>query len=248
MLAKDVMTTKVISVTPDDTILRAIRLMLQNKISGLPVVDASGELVGIVTEGDFLRRSETATEHRPPRWIEFLMGSGPLAVEYVHANARKVGEVMTTEVRSVAEDLSLADIVDLMEKYHVRRVPVLRGKTLVGIISRSNIVRAVAVVGRQKAKPVISADDDQIRQRLIQSLGKQRWAPGTMNIEVRGGTVTLKGILFDDRERDALRVAAENVAGVKDVIDEMVWIDPSSGFAVEAPSRKRTGVAKDVSR
>ena len=114
MQAKDVMTPKVVSVNPNDTILRAIRLMLQNKVSGLPVVDASGQLAGIVTEGDFLRRTETATEHRPPRWIEFLMGPGPLAVEYAHSHGRKVREVMTTEVRSVTEDASVADVVDVM--------------------------------------------------------------------------------------------------------------------------------------
>ena len=119
MQAKDVMTQKVISVSPGDTILRAIRLMLQNKVSGLPVVDASGQLVGIVTEGDFLRRSETATVHRPPRWIEFFMGPGPLAVEYVHSTGRKISDVMTTKVRSVTEDTSLTDVVDLLEKYHV---------------------------------------------------------------------------------------------------------------------------------
>ena len=238
MQAKDVMTQTVVSVDPDDTILRAIRLMLQNNISGLPVVDKSGQLVGIVTEGDFLRRSETATERHRPRWIEFLKKPGPLATEYVRSNGRKVSEVMTTHVISIAEGASLADVVHLMEKYQVKRVPVLRENKLVGNISRSNIVRAVAVAGRQ-ASLAVPATDAEIRRQLMALLETQRWAPtGTINLEVRGGTVTFKGTIFDDRERDALRVAAENIPGVKDVIDEMVWIDPSSGYVGDPPPRK----------
>ena len=115
----------------------------------------------------------------------------------------------------------------------------LRENKLVGIISRANIVREVAVAGRQNAKMVASADDAQIRQQLIALLEKQRWAPtGTMNIEVHFGTVTFTGTIFDDRERDALRVAAENIPGVKDVIDEMVWIDPGSGYIGDPPPRR----------
>jgi CBS domain-containing protein len=239
MRAKDVMTKTVIAVGPNDTILRAIRLMLQNRVSGLPVIDDAGGLVGIVTEGDFLRRSETGTEHRAPRWIEFLMGPGPLATEYVHSNGRKVSEVMTSDVRYVAEDASLEDVVNLMEKYYVKRLPVVRDKKIIGIVSRSNIVRAVAMKGRQAATTGASTNDSEIRKQLIALLETQRWAPtGTMNVEVRDGTVTFAGTIFDDRERDALRVAAENISGVRDVIDEMVWIDPGSGYVVDPPPRK----------
>ena len=239
MHAKDVMTKTVISVGPEDTILRAIRLMLQNKVSGLPVVDGSGRLVGMVTEGDFLRRSETGTLHRPPRWIEFLMGPGPLATDYVHANGRKVREVMTCEVRYVTEDASLEDVVNLMEKYHIKRVPVLRDKEIIGIISRANIIRVVAKAGRQAVKLGTRPDDAQIRRELIELLDKQKWAPiGTMNVEVHDGTVTFTGTIFDDRERDALRVAAENITGVKDVIDEMIWVDPGSGYVGDPPPRQ----------
>ncbi|HET7680959.1 MAG TPA: CBS domain-containing protein [Xanthobacteraceae bacterium] len=236
MQAKDVMTQKVISVGPEDTILRAIRLMLQNKVSGLPVVDASGRLVGIVTEGDFLRRAETGTVNRPPRWIEFLMGVGPLAAEYAEANGRKVHEVMTSEVRSVTEDTSLEDVVNVMEKYHIKRVPVLREQTIVGIISRANIVRAVATAGRRATKSGSTVDDPQIRNQLLELLDKQRWAPtGTINVSVSNGVVTFTGAIFDDRQRDGLRVAAENIPGVKNVVDEMVWIDPASGYIGEPP-------------
>ena len=122
MKAKDVMTRSVVSVEPSATVLHAVRLMLQKKISGLPVVDTSGRLVGIVTEGDFLRRVETGTQRRRPRWIEFLLGPGHLADEYTHTHGRKVEEVMTTEPLSVTEDTSLEEVVNTMEKHRIKRV------------------------------------------------------------------------------------------------------------------------------
>src|SRR5689334_13952302 len=114
MQVQDVMTKHVISVEPTDTIARAIRLILQDGVSGLPVIDAAGTLVGIVTEGDFLRRAETGTQRRRPRWLEFLVGPGRMADEYVHTHARKVSEVMTVEPATVTEQTALADAVKLM--------------------------------------------------------------------------------------------------------------------------------------
>jgi CBS domain-containing protein len=134
MQVKDVMTRKVLSIEPDVSVLEAVRSMLQNKISGLPVVDANGTLVGIVTEGDFLRRSETKTERQRPRWLEFLLGPGRLADEYVHTHAGRVSAVMTPDPYTVTEDTPLEDVVQLMEKHRVKRLPVVRGKSLVGIV------------------------------------------------------------------------------------------------------------------
>src|SRR5262245_30287471 len=133
MKALDVMTQPVIAVASDASVLEAARLMLQHKISGLPVLDTQGRLAGMVTEGDFLRRAETRTQRRRPRWLEFLVGPGRLASEYVHASGRRVDDVMTSEVHTVAEDAALDDIVRLMERYRIKRVPVLRGDKLVGI-------------------------------------------------------------------------------------------------------------------
>ena len=127
MKAKDVMTSTVISVQPNATILQAARQMLQHHISGLPVITQSGEIVGILSEGDFLRRREIATERRHSRWLEFLMGPGKLAVEYAHSHGSKVAEVMTTDVHTVTEDTTLEDIVELMERRRIKRVPVMRG-------------------------------------------------------------------------------------------------------------------------
>ena len=132
MKAKDVMTANVISITPEASVLDALRLTLQHQISGLPVVDRNGGLVGIVTEGDFLRRTETGTERKRPRWLEFLVGPGTLARDYVRSHARRVNEVMTCDVETVTEEAQLGDIVNLMEKRRIKRVPVLRDDRLVG--------------------------------------------------------------------------------------------------------------------
>src|SRR5262245_27951649 len=151
MKAKDVMTQPVISVAANASMLDAIRIMLQHKISGLPVVDASGQLVGVVTEGDFLRRIETGTLRRRPRWIEFFVGPGRLADEYVQASGRRVEEIMTPDVRTVTEDSSIEDIVQLMERHRIKPLPVLHGAKVVGIVTRQNLVRAL--VHAAKAAP-----------------------------------------------------------------------------------------------
>lgn len=233
MKAKDVMTPDVLTVDQDASVLEAIRLMLQRKVSGLPVVDASGTLVGMVTEGDFLRRSEMGTERQHPRWIEFLMGAGRLADEYVHASGRKVREVMTREVHAVTEDTPLGEVVETMERRHIKRVPVLRGRTLTGIITRSNLLRTMAGLTRDVLPS--GADDAAIRAKLMAELKKQPWAPlAAIDVVVTDGVVKLSGAILDDRQRKALRVAAENIPGVKKIEDHLVWIEPMSGTVIEA--------------
>jgi CBS domain-containing protein len=233
MKARDVMTTNVLTVSQDASVLEAVRLMLQRKISGLPVVDASGALVGIVSEGDFLRRSELGTQRRHPRWIEFFLGAGRLADEYVHASGRKVREVMTQDVYSVTDETPLEEVVALMERRHIKRVPVLSGSTIAGIITRSNLLRALAGFAHDSFP--MSADDNAIRLKLIGEMKKQPWAPlSVTDIDVCDGTVKLSGVVLDDRQRVALRVAAENIPGVKKVEDHMVWIEPMSGTVIEA--------------
>jgi len=230
MKARDIMSREVVSVSPGETILHAARIMLQRKFSGLPVVDDAGTLVGIVTEGDFLRRAETGTLRRRPRWSEFLLGPGRLAGEYTRAAGQVVQDVMTRDVCTVTEDAELADVVDLMERNHVKRLPVLRGGKVVGIVTRRNLLRALA--GLATAKPAVAGDDDAIRARVIAELGKQPWAPMLPNVIVTNGNVKLVGTVFDDRQRDALRVLAGNVPGVKSVQDELVWIEPTTGMVI----------------
>jgi CBS domain-containing protein len=232
MQAKDVMTRNIVSVQPDATVLQAARLMLQHHISGLPVIDHVGKLVGVLSEGDFLRRQETRTERRRSRWLEFLMGPGRAAAEYAHSHGSKVSEVMTGEVRTVGEDTSLEDIVELMERYRIKRVPVLRGSNVVGIVTRSNLMHAMVSLAR-KAPPT-AKDDSTIRDRLLEEIKKEQWAPAAMtNVVVSDGVVELWGVIVDERQRDALKVAAENIPGVKAVKDHLVWVEPTSGLTIE---------------
>jgi CBS domain-containing protein len=232
MRAADVMTPDPVCVSPDASINDAIQLMLERKFSGLPVVDAGGSLVGIVTEGDLLRRTETGTQRKRTRWIEFLMGPR-LASEYVQTSGRKVGDVMTAEVRSVTEDAPLEEIVHLMERHQINRVLVVRDGKLVGIVTRANLLHALATVAAE-TKPG-PASDTSIRERLYAELKSQPWAPvGLINVVVRNGVVHLSGTLLDERHRGAIRVAAENIPGVKAVEDHLVWIDPVSGMVMPA--------------
>jgi CBS domain-containing protein len=228
MKAMDVMTRAIISVGPNAPVLQAARLMLQHHISGLPVINEAGQLVGILSEGDFLRRRETDTQRQRPRWLEFLMGPGRIAEDYTHSHGTKVSEVMTAEVRTVGEDASLEKVVELMERHRIKRVPVVRGREVVGIISRANIMHGMVSLAR--VEPPAGLDDATIRDRLVAEMKREEWAPsGTANVVVRNGVVDLWGVIVDERQREALKVAAENTPGVKAVKDHLVWVEPMSG-------------------
>ncbi len=231
MNAGDVMTQHMITIGPGDSITHAVELMLKRRISGLPVVDDTGALVGILTEGDLLRRSELDTQRRRPRWIEFLVGPGQLATEYVKTHGRKVHELMTTPVRTVTEDTPLTVVVNIMESKRIKRLPVVRNDHVVGIISRANLLRALASVGRE-AKPA-SVTDAAIRQQLLAELAKQSWAPvALVDVIVKDGIAHLWGTLTEERQRQGVRVLAENTPGVKRVEDHLVWIEPVSGMVL----------------
>jgi CBS-domain-containing membrane protein len=204
--------------------------MLQNRISGLPVVDKEGELVGIVTEGDFLRRSELGTQRRRPKWLEFIVGPGRLADEYVRTSGRKVAEIMTPNPFSVAEADSLETVVELMERHRVKRLPVMRSGRMVGIVSRANLMHALASLARDDTRAP-AGDDSAIRDRILAALGKLHWAPHP-NVVVKNGIVELWGVITDERERQGLIVATENISGVKEVHDHLVWVEPMSGMAL----------------
>jgi len=221
MKASDVMTRVVISAAPDATVLQAARQMLQHHISGLPVIDKAGNLVGVLSEGDFLRRRETHTERRRSRWLEFLMGPGKIAAEYTHSHGSRVAEVMTTNVYTVSEDTALEDIVELMERRRIKRVPVLRRGKVAGIVTRSNLMHAMVSLAR--TEPKAAKDDTAIREKLLTEMQKEEWAPVAMtNVVVRDGIVELWSAILDERQREALKMAAENIAGVKAVKDHLV--------------------------
>ncbi|HET9902654.1 MAG TPA: CBS domain-containing protein [Xanthobacteraceae bacterium] len=237
MLAKDIMSRRVISVEPDAAVVHAVRLMLQHRISGLPVIQPDGQMVGILSEGDLLRRVEHGTQRKRPRWLEFIVGPGQLAGEYVRAAGGKVRDVMTERVQTVDEDASLEEVVERLERYGIKRLPVVKDGKVVGIITRANLLHALAAIAAE-AKPAPSSDEA-IRTALLAELDKQPWAPTSLiNIVVRNGVVGLWGTILDERQREALLVAAENTPGVKGVEDHLSWVEPNSGLVIEPPERR----------
>jgi len=241
MKVRDVMSARVVSIAPDANVLEAIRLMLQKHISGLPVIDTSGALVGVVTEGDFLRRAETGTERRRPRWLEFLLGPRRLADEYVHTHARKVEDVMTREPVTITEDASLDEVVRIMERRRIKRLPVMRGSEVVGIVSRANLLHALASLGA--AAPPPAKTDVAIREHLLAEFDKQTWAPvALIDVAVKDGVVELWGTITEEAQGEALKVCAENIPGVKSVVSHLTWIEPMSGMVITEPEEAKPEV------
>ena len=232
MKALDVMQRDLITVTPDTALDDAVHLMVTHRISGLPVVDASGAVVGILTEGDLLRRSELRTEATVPAWIGWLTGQGRAAREYVREHARKVGELMTVPVITVTAQTELGEVVALMESRRVKRVPVLQQGRLVGILTRSDLMRALEILlPKTETRPVADAD---LRHRLLTSLREQRWVPRvSFDVKVVNGVAELLGVVTDERAREAIRVLIENTPGVRGVVDHLIWIDPMSGLPID---------------
>jgi CBS domain-containing protein len=233
MRAHQIMTRSIISVTPDTTIVEAANIMLTRHVSGLPVVDDTGKLVGIVSEGDLVRRSEIGTQRKRGRWLKFILGPGTSASDFVREHGRKVSEVMTTSLLTITEDTALAEIVDIMEQNNVKRLPVVRGDRVVGIVSRANLLQAVASLAREVPDP--TADDDHIRNRIIDALEKNDWCPFGLNVIVRDGIAHLSGVITEERARQAAIIATENVDGVKKVHDHLCWVDTMSGVYLNSP-------------
>ena len=228
MRAHQIMTRQVITVATGAAVLEAANIMLQNHISGLPVVDEAGKLVGIVSQGDFIRRVEIGTQRKRGRWLKFLLGPGREASDFVHEQGRKVAEIMTPDPCTVTEDATLDAIVELMERNNVKRLPVTRGDRLVGIVTRTNLLSAVAGLARDVPDP--TADDDHIRNHIIASIDKADWAPFGLGVIVLNGVVHLSGVITNENARQAAVVAAENVSGVKKVHDHLCWVEPMSGM------------------
>ena len=224
MRAHQIMTRQVITVGPETSIVEAAETMLQYHIGGLPVVDTAGKLVGIVSEGDFIRRAEIGTQRKRGRWLQLLVTKGQSASEYVRERGRKVNEIMTLNAVTVAEDTPLQDIVRMIERRNLTRLPVMRGDQLVGIVTRSNLLQAVATLARDIPDP--TADDDQIRDAIIAAIEGTNWSPCGFNVIVRNGIAHLSGSVADERCRQAAIVAAENVPGVRQVHDELCSYPP----------------------
>jgi CBS domain-containing protein len=232
MRAHQIMTRRVITATVDTPIAEAARTLLAHRISGMPVVDAAGKLVGVVSQGDFMRRAEIGTQRKRSRWLKLLLGPGREAADFVLQHGRKVGDVMNDRPITVSEDATLEEVASTMEKNDVKRVPVMRGDAMVGIVTRTNLVQAVLDLAREVPDP--TADDDHMRDRIYAALDKADWAPFGLSVVVRNGIVHLSGVITDERSRQAAVVAAENVTGVRKVHDHLVWLEPMSGVFVNS--------------
>ena len=217
MRAHQIMTPQVITVAAETTIIEAIHLMLQHHIGGLPVVDAAGRLIGIVSEGDFIRRPEIGTQHKQGRWLSFLAGADRRAIDFVREHGRKVADIMTPDPLTVSEDTPLDEVVHIMETRSIKRVPVMRGGRLVGMLTRTDFLPAIANLARSAPGP--SADDDHIRNEVMDALRQASWRPCPFNVTVGDGIVTLSGVIRKESARKAAIAAAENVAGVQKVRD-----------------------------
>jgi len=238
MRAHQIMTRQVITATVDTSIAEAARTLLNHHISGMPVVDAAGKIVGVVSQGDFMRRAEIGTQRRRSRWLKMLLGPGREAADFVHERGRKVGEVMNPSPITVTEDATLEEVTTTMERNDIKRVPVMRGDKVVGIVTRTNLVQAVLDLAREVPDP--TADDDRIRDRILASIEKHDWKPSGLGVVVRDGIVHLSGVITDERSRQATMVAAENVSGVRKVHDHLVWLEPMSGVYLNSAEDERS--------
>jgi CBS domain-containing protein len=227
MKALDVMVSPVITVAPETLVADAAEILLSNRISGVPVVD-KGTLVGILSEGDLLRRAETGTERRRSWLLELLTRGDTIAADYVKSHGRKVSDVMTRHPVTVREDCELAEVADLMESRQIKRLPVMRDDKVVGIVTRTNLLQAFATMQRQAAQEV-KLDDRTIRARVLKTIDDANLRrPYGLNVTVQDGKVDLWGAVATYEEKNAIRIATEVTPGVTGVIDNILVQPPMS--------------------
>ena len=218
MIATEIMTSEVITVTPHARVGDVAELLLTNRISAVPVLGEMGDLVGIVSEGDLMRRAETRTERHGAWWLEALVGRNTRADDYVRANAQKVADIMTRDVITTAPDTPIGEIAALLERHHIKRVPIVSKGKMVGIVSRANILQALASI--RKTISTVTTADSAIRQSVLRRLRNEPWVPlWRLNVTVHDGVVELWGGVDTEAERTAVRVLAEATPGVREVID-----------------------------
>jgi CBS domain-containing protein len=218
MRAADIMTRDVITLTPDLPARRAAEILLEHGISAAPVTDEGGRLIGIVSEGDLIRRVEIGTERRRPWFLQMLASDATKAQEFIKSHAAKVADLMTLRVVTAAEATPLTDIADLIERHRVKRIPILRKGTVVGIVSRSDMLRAFA--GRPAAQ-----EDAPTSVRVMKNLRARPFGmPWPIVVSVDHGAVRLQGAVRSRLHHEALRVAAEATPGVRSVESRLFQI------------------------
>jgi CBS domain-containing protein len=219
MNAADIMTKNVISVQSDASVTQIAETLLSNGISAVPVVDDSGDLIGIVSEGDLVHRVELGTEQHPSWWLEFLAGKQALAYDYIKSHGRRAADLMTRPVVTVHAEASLSEIASLLDKYRIKRVPVVKKGKIVGIVSRANLVQALINGSENVASTKIA--DSVLRDNILKRLQSERWWPGGVNIIVHDGRVEAWGVVESEVQKNAIRVALEATPGVQAIFDQI---------------------------
>jgi CBS-domain-containing membrane protein len=230
MKAEDVMVSTVITAGVNASIGEVAAILLHNHISAAPVVDEKGELVGIVSEGDLMRRPEIGTTKRHSWWLELISNKSASATEYIKSHSRKVADVMTRDLITAKPDTPLGDIAALLERNQIKRVPIVAGGKLVGIVSRANILQALASATR-KLPSLMTADDSELRKKVVSQMASEPWRPTMLTVTVQDGTVDLWGLVHSVEQKKAAQLAAETTPGVRAVVNN-IFVQPiGSGWS-----------------
>jgi len=215
MKAADIMVTNVVSVGPDASVREIASLMLERRISGVPVIDASGRVLGIVSEGDLIRRPELGTDKGATGWLSVFLSEDERARDFIKTHGLKAHEVMSHPAICVAPEAPLADVVRLLERHRVKRLPVVAHGKLTGLVTRADLLRALVT---RQAIPPVAPGDREIRDRIEAILRSEEWASSAfVNVQVSEGVVHLWGAVNSIEQREALVLAVRGTPGVREV-------------------------------
>lgn len=221
MKATDIMSTDVVTVGPDASVQHVADLLVKHRISGMPVVDGSGRVIGLVSEGDLLRRADAGTGHERSWWLKLFLGSEGLAREYIHEHSRQVADVMSREIITAAPDTPVSELAEILEKHRIKRLPIVKDGKLVGIVSRANLLHAL--VSLRDAIPARPVADSELRDAIVARMRAEPWiSTSLVNVTVASGVADLWGIVDTSAEKKALRVLVETTPGVTAVNDHII--------------------------
>lgn len=226
MQAQDVMARGVIAIGPDMPVQIAARAMVSNKVSALVVMGIDARLMGIISEGDLLRRVETGTEQTHSSWPDMFLSSDTLTREFIKSHGKRASDVMTRDVVTAAPETPLREIADLMQKHGIKRVPILKDDVVVGIVSRADFLRVLARIN--ETIDWIETDRG-LYDRFVDSIKDQPWAGRPFNIVINDGDAELWGYVYSENEKTAVRVAAEATPGIESVVDHLRVMPPGEG-------------------
>jgi CBS domain-containing protein len=219
MKARDVMVSPVMTVKPHSTVKELANMLIEKRISAAPVIDDEGKLVGMVSEGDLMHRAESGTERQHSWWLRLILDENELATDYIKSHTHKVADIMKKHLITATPETPLNEIATLMEQNGINRVPIVSKDRLIGIVTRANLIQALAT---EPPGPEVPLSDATIRDKLLEHLNTQPWAhTDLLTVTVKDGVVSLWGLASSKTERKAICVAAETIPGVRAVRDNM---------------------------